>query len=702
MAIKHIEKISCSLNLGLIYSLDYSFSPKDGVKITAYFVNESGVYQQDFLNANTPCSISVGDARFNVYPISFEIITNAKQRILKVEFWDNTFKLDNYHIVLKGRGCGANVFQIGSATEFINGVYVEKVSTQNSLTFDDITYTFSDFINVLRSVFPVNIVREAQFASNIDIRGAHTGTFRSVLSAWCNDLGLSFFFENNSLVIVDPTSFNVSFPTPPTDALSISESKSLEGTYSKTGCLYAQIEGGEINIGEIYNKNILDAARLKTTLSFRPLFNDTLEFNFGQELPDIKQVIAAMHGKEFWFLYNFYNNIAKKRVTIDGADAWLYDEIGFYLIEQDSIPLNSETVTALYKAAPNRLIASFIDEGTFSSNYEKYKQYGERICGRYYLTDRLSDIDYYENFKFIRPNQLNEEKTVSFTDVQEIKFDRIISPIDGERVVIDGTQIGENFSITTYGDRLLYIDDIEKDYEQMFAISDDEAETLIRVFDTIIKGIPSSNNFRFNGNINWVLSSIPITQPLFLNGYVGSRMAALNPRFKNGISFNGVSKDSNLSGFYPKFEKCVSSSSFGNALNHRASIKQIVDTSMDKTKNLKGSVVNGKIIAQRDLSNINAQFSSGVLQILKKPKLIPYKSLSFTTNYFYDFGANPLSNGLTSASVSIGDNGVSATYVFSNEILFVETEAGEVARLESMIRNSYIQKYIEKPTRSII
>ena len=43
MSYKKIGEISCSLNLGLIYDLEYSFDPK-GSTITIHFVNTTGKY----------------------------------------------------------------------------------------------------------------------------------------------------------------------------------------------------------------------------------------------------------------------------------------------------------------------------------------------------------------------------------------------------------------------------------------------------------------------------------------------------------------------------------------------------------------------------------------------------------------------------------------------------------------------------------
>ena len=70
MAIRKIEKIYCSLNLGYIYNVNYSYNPENGIRISIFFVNESGVYKKPTLNNKV--QIKIGPAVFNMYSVRFE------------------------------------------------------------------------------------------------------------------------------------------------------------------------------------------------------------------------------------------------------------------------------------------------------------------------------------------------------------------------------------------------------------------------------------------------------------------------------------------------------------------------------------------------------------------------------------------------------------------------------------------------------
>ena len=114
---RRLETVSCSLNLGLIYSLNYSYSPQNGISMTLFFVNESGEYNPPQLLPMNKANIKIGFASFALYPKSYKISKSAGRRVISVDFVDETFMLDNYYIVLTGRGCGENVFELGAPVD---------------------------------------------------------------------------------------------------------------------------------------------------------------------------------------------------------------------------------------------------------------------------------------------------------------------------------------------------------------------------------------------------------------------------------------------------------------------------------------------------------------------------------------------------------------------------------------------------------
>ena len=247
MAIKNLQEVTCSLNLGYIYNVNYTFDPKTGVKIIVFFITENGQYpgiptnysngaSSNVLNALSPSVITIGPASFAVYPISYEVQNSNDKKVLKVEFRDANFKLDNYFIVLGGRGCGPNgvVFSLGQPFQYLNSTSTEEQNRwilQQYISFVDLEYGFQDFINVLQRIFPVAL--GATFDQTIQRN--FSGSFREVLDAWCSYLNLSYFFENNQIYIYNPqTLAGIAFPTVPSDALSSTFGESLDGTDRKS------------------------------------------------------------------------------------------------------------------------------------------------------------------------------------------------------------------------------------------------------------------------------------------------------------------------------------------------------------------------------------------------------------------------------------------------------------------------------------
>ena len=92
---KRLETVSCSLNLGFVYNLDYSYSPDNGVSMTLFFVNERGEYNPPILLPMQKTNIRIGQASFSLYPKSYKISKAQGRRVISVDFVDEMFMLDN-------------------------------------------------------------------------------------------------------------------------------------------------------------------------------------------------------------------------------------------------------------------------------------------------------------------------------------------------------------------------------------------------------------------------------------------------------------------------------------------------------------------------------------------------------------------------------------------------------------------------------
>ena len=112
-----LQQVSCSLNLGQIYSLSYEYSPQDGVGITVFFVSENGTYTMPNLLPLQKAFIQIGSASFSMYPIRRKLSLSNGRRVMEVEFCDDLFKLNHYYLALTGRGCGQNVYTLGTPVD---------------------------------------------------------------------------------------------------------------------------------------------------------------------------------------------------------------------------------------------------------------------------------------------------------------------------------------------------------------------------------------------------------------------------------------------------------------------------------------------------------------------------------------------------------------------------------------------------------
>ncbi len=85
--------------------------------MTLFFVNQQGVYTKPQLLPLQKEFIRIGPAQFTMYPVSSSLQMRSGRRVIAVDFVDEFFKLNNYYVVLTGRGCGTNVFQLGSSVD---------------------------------------------------------------------------------------------------------------------------------------------------------------------------------------------------------------------------------------------------------------------------------------------------------------------------------------------------------------------------------------------------------------------------------------------------------------------------------------------------------------------------------------------------------------------------------------------------------
>jgi hypothetical protein len=736
--ILQLDQVTCSLNLGYIYSVDYSFDPKTGVKIILFFTNESGIFpfvptvfnnnqNCPMLSALVPCHISIGGADFIVYPVTYTLQQSNDKKILKVEFIDSNFLLDNYYIVLTGRGCGPNTFPLGIPFQYLNPTSEEEQRRwllQQYTSFVDLEYFFFDFINVLQKIFPVTV------NANVDttIQRAFTGNFREVLDAWCGYLNLSYFFENNQLFIYDPLVLQskLVFPSVPGNALSSEFTESLVGTYSKVSSIFIESDGGQFNLS--YPLGVYDCLTL---------FPVGSQFGDPPITIDNNQVIASMFGKQFYFLYNYYNQIGATTIDLPALDiqANYYPNIGttdlpLGIIQNSSLPilnsLNQSNVTNVIN----------FDEGVFDAQFAMYNDYGTKVAGRFYQSDDVGDFTQFAGFTFQNDGG------------QVIKLDEFSNPDNqnpppDDIALIQQTVQGGFPGLLSNGNaRYIYYDNSVRD-TGVFMLSPDQQSTLNDTYNAIVQGFegargldvsslglsqvaaftlptqPSFINDLFVSAVNnFSLDNIfnnypvkgykpitPINQPDpgpdKLNNYFPSSLNITssappppsNPTINQQGSFL-VRQNGEYVAYFPKYGQCIfTANAVGtNVLNNRYVNKtESVDVPVrfKMTPNGYGT----SYTLTRDLSIIASNVWQQETNNSCGARTFTAKSVSFTLNYFIDIPANYITNGFVGLTVEVNERGILATYNYSNSMVGVNESEAIVDKIERSIRNSIKRQY---------
>lgn len=710
MAIRNISQITCSLNLGLIYSVNYSYSPDSGCEITLFFVNQQGTYFRPIYLQKA--FIQIGNASFSMNVVASDIQLSAGRRVIEVTFVDDTYLLNNYSIVLTGKGRGFNVYELGApvdhrtlAQKQADALDPTAQKIIDLTTFPDVEYAFFDFLTILRQKFTVQITA----AYNTTVTNVFTGTFRQVLDQWCSFFALSWFIENGAIKIFDPTTLIFTLPTQPIDAIEFNSLEDVRDTYGKTCYNWYQQEGGEFPLNQTSDENGDLLVRTET------LFPIGYEFNLPQKKMDLDQVAAAQFGPNFWFLYN-YNK---------GSTA---TECGW-------TPLSVSTSLNISQSVGQIGRIAAVNQNQFEAQYEAYSTYGKSIAGRYYMSYAKNDLAVDQNYQWFDESQ---GQIFNFTNVDSKAMNLdYLTPTNQGNNIIPETFINVAYSgVNYFGNRMVYQDTVVN--ATQFVLPADQEALVNSTFQSIYS-IPGSQSLDFNselapiyGNLNTYVGYNAITVPQSLAGIfnnISAYATGFAPRFKS-IPIKGVThsdyaslkasqnesddvdivngsdggtivgntaviktlKGGAYNVYYDKYSQIASAHTTGPYFQHRFEPRQI---SIDNPVQFTFSKQAGNVYQlNRDYATINALVNNPLLPTLAQARTFLTKRVTFTVNYFYDVPTNFLTNGLVGLSVSIGDGGVTATYSYSNEVLQVPYPENDFAAYEQQIRNSALRHYI--------
>jgi len=738
---RSLPQVFCSLNLGMIYSLEYSYSPDSGTKIKVYFVNREGRYSKPSLLPMNKAFIQIGGAHFSMYPVDYGIESDSGRRIIWVEFEDEFLFLDHYYVALPGRGCGTNVFTLGEpvdnrSIEQKMADSLDPVATKiEQLTqFPDYAYTFDQFLELLRTKFSVQV--SANFDSTY--KRDFEGPFISILGDWCDLYNLSFFFENGIIKIFDPTTLTITLPTQTSEMLSFSEGESIRDTYGKTVSSWFQQDGDQYSLsqasGGTNNPNPRDPA------SNGPLYvrADTLypagyEFNLYQPTLDANQVAAAQYGPQFWFLYNYYY----------GSVA---DNCGWSPIQPSATLDISQSVAALTPGVPPASMAKIavVNTDVQEAKYQAFYEYGKNIAGRYYLSNRKDSLAIERNFTWFDES---EGQIFNFSNVDDKAMNlEFLTPVGAGNNSIDGTVINEYYPGVNYvGNRMVYKDTapmpsgafilegglqalVASTYQNIYSVKAGESVD----FNTELAAVYSGYN-TYVAYIPWVtvpqelvtkFQQIPAEAKQFLSprfpavpikgvssqDYSAIKSSQIEPEevkivkssagpgVVSNTSVIKTEREGSYTVYYDKYSQCASASTPDSYYAFRFAPQQV---STDNQFGVTFRKLAGNTYAlNRNYAVIDSLVNNPLLSTLAQPRTFTTKHVSYTKNFFDTIPTNFLSNGLVGMSMSISDNGTSASYTYSNEVLRLPDRSSEFANLQQAMKNSWIRTY--RPNKTIL
>lgn len=232
MAIKKIDDIYIDGKNrawgGYIHSVSYEPSFGEGLSsFTVEVANESGVYdidKNDLRFTGSPSVIRIGSKiTLYMYPVSYNYENSPSGRTLRVDYVDESVAfLDKTVVKLKTRGLSnesyPNTIVVGverkrdtPITEGVESVVFSSGSNSKGptntivvpgteLEVTDVDYVFGDLLDKIASFVAR---RPSLDASASSYRKDYSGRLREVLSAWCNDFGLGFYWENRKLNFID-------------------------------------------------------------------------------------------------------------------------------------------------------------------------------------------------------------------------------------------------------------------------------------------------------------------------------------------------------------------------------------------------------------------------------------------------------------------------------------------------------------------
>jgi hypothetical protein len=230
-----VGKINGNFYGGLPYSANWSFNNGSSPStLNVSVVNSAGKYPyvEGDLTYNKTVTVTLGDFKFIGYLVSYEISETPEQKILTLNYVDQSVDLERYYVGLYNRHALAgnlkNLITVGKeyhpcdkeldSTKGYNDVGSNPIDPCDPCPYmpsdkfqsacDPIRSEFQIFevyytFNELLSKLPVSYDKPNN--PNKSYKAQHTGTLKSVLDSWCSELGISYYWDpfKGKLVFLD-------------------------------------------------------------------------------------------------------------------------------------------------------------------------------------------------------------------------------------------------------------------------------------------------------------------------------------------------------------------------------------------------------------------------------------------------------------------------------------------------------------------
>jgi len=424
---------------GLPYNINWNFNGGESPStLTISVVSENGSYGTPRLGFN-PQSVQIGNFNFRGYLTEYNLKSTPSQKILDLTYTDQSLDLDRWFVALNhkqgriGLTLPNTIFvgkQYHPCDQNLDSTVSYEESNKKQTDFCDpcpfmpedkydfacdpvlskfeifeVYYTFNELISKIPGIFNVRVnASKYKF-----FKAQHTGNLRSVLSSWCSDLGLSYFWDpvDNTLNIVDRKK-PINIPSPPSDTkiIDLTQGETIMNTFSR-GFIGSFEKAGEI---KNYNCSNESKENLKC-LNIQDIFDQTKQGSLSQaEAPleaDVRELTAVISylGREartafLWFWY--YQNIdaqATKRLIISESVKGQND--------------NSQSKVLKY-------LGNMKIKDVYSYQETDQEKYGKFMA----LKEQLSDIDK-ERFK-------NEDKKRGRDPDKDPSYYFVLAEVDEE------------------------------------------------------------------------------------------------------------------------------------------------------------------------------------------------------------------------------------------------------------------------------